>query len=148
MQLDDEVGPFVEPPRHAFRRGDRPAPRRPAHKRSFGILRVLERHPVEAGLPILSVAPARRRCPIDADHRVVDRRAVGLELHGADEDAGAQGRPQHEIAIHVVGAGLDVVRTVRRENDIGLTELPPARPHSGFGRSDGRPSAIPVFTHL
>ena len=105
-------------------RHDRAAARRPADELPLRILDRLPRHAVEAGLPISAVACARSAGAIDADHGVVDRRAVGAELDRAHEDVRRRRRADDEIAIDVFAARLERERPGRADDEIGPPKLP------------------------
>src|SRR6185295_11161032 len=76
-----------------------PRSRRQGMPSGARILHRLPRHAVEPGVPVGAVPRARRARAIDADHRVMDRRAVGPELHAAHEHVGGDRGADDEVAI-------------------------------------------------
>ena len=58
MELDDEIGSAIEPPRESFGSDNRTTARRPPEKVAVGSLGVLHDHPVEARLAVSAIAAA------------------------------------------------------------------------------------------
>src|SRR6185436_15415451 len=97
----------VERPGHAVGRDDRAAAGGPADEMAARILHRVPGHALESRLAVLAVPPPRRLRAIDADDRMVNRRAVGLELHRAHEHAGLQPGADHEVPVDVLLGWLD-----------------------------------------
>ena len=126
VQLNDEVSPSLEPPRHVRRDQRRQLPWCPAEEMSFRIHRRSRHQPVVARRRIAGVERARARGWIEPDVRVMDdARIARLEFEAGDVLRAADRERHDEDAKRVARTGVESIGLGQRDDEIGRAELPP-----------------------
>ena len=131
MQVEDQVGPGLEPPGHVRRLLVRHRPRLPEQEvavrvEALGLHRQL--HPGKAGLPVLRVAPPRGPRAVDEDVGVVgDLPVVEAYLEGPHVARSGHGHGQDEVPEHVVPAGRQGPGLGQGQHEVELAERPAFR---------------------
>ena len=140
VQLDHEVGAWLESPSHALRQQWCDLSGRPPEEMAVRILRGVGHQPVVTGSGVGGVELARSARVVDPDIGVMHDPGVSrTELEPPDEARGLQRDRQHEDAKHVRPVRRENVGLAKRDHVIGRAKLPPGAPLGGGGTIGRRP---------
>ena len=128
VELQHEVGPGLEPPRHSVDAGERQHAGCPAQQAAVRHVGPTHAHPAESRPRVVGVEAPRGAHLVDAQQRVVDETgAAGAQLDRPHVARLGAGDGNHEVPEDVGIAGRQRVRLRHADDEVGLTELPPVR---------------------
>ena len=140
VELQHQVAARPEPPGPAGGLPMGALPRGPAQEVTVGRRGEAHGHPLEPGARVRGSPHPRVPRPVHLQHRVVDARAAGSDLHRLHE---AQGFPlDREDQVHeqVRTVGGDLYLLQSRDDQVGPPQLPPL----GEDRRLGRAGVVPA----